>query len=216
MRFVTQHTQIPVPYVWLQVQIFDVYYTFMTRINGKCLQDIWPNLSHSDRELIVRQLRNFMQQLRSIPPPPRSNICSILGGRVCCYRLFDRELSGPFRDEQHLNAQLRNGRSIDTFPPEVAVSHNKIHPLVLTHNDFFPRNIMVSGTNVTAVLDWECAGWFPSHWEYCKSVNWGKSWRPELLEWVPWVEQIIEPFYEEAKADEVLLKMIFQPTQHIP
>ncbi|TDL20692.1 hypothetical protein BD410DRAFT_363616 [Rickenella mellea] len=69
----------------------------------------------------------------------------------------------------------RNGRSVDNFPPEVAISHTKAHPLVLTHNDLFPRNIMVSGTNVTAILDWECAGWFPSHWEYCKCVNWGKA-----------------------------------------
>lgn len=45
-------------------------------------------------------------------------------------------------------------------------------PIVFTHNDFLPPNIMISaGPNpkVTALLDWTQAGWYPAYWEYCKA-----------------------------------------------
>lgn len=41
-----------------------------------------------------------------------------------------------------------------------------------THGDLTPLNIMVSGPpgfcRVTAVIDWEQAGWYPEYWEHCK------------------------------------------------
>lgn len=41
-----------------------------------------------------------------------------------------------------------------------------------THGDLNLGNIMVTGSpgthRITAILDWEQAGWYPEHWEYCK------------------------------------------------
>src|SRR5271154_1548092 len=159
-RFVAKHTQIPVPRVWLHFRWFDIHYIFMSRIRGVPLEDVMPQLSDASKEVIASQLAYYLSQLRAIPPPPRSTICSVLGGSVCCYRLHDCETSGPFRDEQHMNLQLRHLRSIDSCPDIVKSSHAKTHPLVFTHNDLFPRNIMVEGNEITGIIDWECAGWF--------------------------------------------------------
>lgn len=40
------------------------------------------------------------------------------------------------------------------------------HPIVFTHNDMHEGNILVSGGHVSAILDWECAGFYPDYWEY--------------------------------------------------
>ncbi|KAJ5238448.1 Aminoglycoside phosphotransferase [Penicillium chermesinum] len=40
------------------------------------------------------------------------------------------------------------------------------HDIVFTHSDIAPRNILVEGGHVTAILDWEDAGWYPAYWEY--------------------------------------------------
>ena len=38
--------------------------------------------------------------------------------------------------------------------------------LVFTHADLAPRNILVEGGHVTAIFDWEDAGWYQAHWGY--------------------------------------------------
>ncbi|KAF8878819.1 hypothetical protein CPB85DRAFT_1498536 [Mucidula mucida] len=73
-----------------------------------------------------------------------------------------------------MNTQIRLGMSGKHRPParHTPASHALRHPIVFTHNDIALRNIMVDGDRVTGLIDWECAGWFPAHWEYVKTC-WG-------------------------------------------
>ncbi|KAI1784834.1 kinase-like domain-containing protein [Ganoderma leucocontextum] len=41
-------------------------------------------------------------------------------------------------------------------------------PVHLTHGDLVPHNILVDGSTITAVIDWETAGYYPEFWEYCR------------------------------------------------
>lgn len=36
-----------------------------------------------------------------------------------------------------------------------------------THGDLLPHNILVDGSKITAIFDWETAGYYPDFWEYC-------------------------------------------------
>lgn len=49
---------------------------------------------------------------------------------------------------------------IETVKAELE-SHPKIEPFVLCHNDLQGRNILMKGTEIAAVIDWEFAGSFP-------------------------------------------------------
>lgn len=53
-----------------------------------------------------------------------------------------------------------------------------------TPGDIAPRNIMVDGnSNITVIIDWEWAGWYPDYWEYAqimRPVFWG--------DWSIWME----------------------------
>ncbi|KAJ7723201.1 hypothetical protein B0H14DRAFT_2195808, partial [Mycena olivaceomarginata] len=110
------------------------------------------------------------------PLPPNSSISSVLGGPVRCPCLFQDPLygptalallTGPFKSEATMNLQLRHLRSLETCVPVVIVAHSTVHPLILTHNDLVPCNIMVDHAigKVVAIIDCEYAGWFPAHWE---------------------------------------------------
>lgn len=48
---------------------------------------------------------------------------------------------------------------------------------VFTHGDIAPRNIMVDENgNITGIIDWEWAGWYPDYWEYAQIMRpafWG-------------------------------------------
>lgn len=45
-------------------------------------------------------------------------------------------------------------------------------PIVFTHGDLVPGNILVTSgatPRVAAVIDWAQAGWYPAYWEWCKA-----------------------------------------------
>ncbi|VDC02917.1 unnamed protein product [Peniophora sp. CBMAI 1063] len=43
----------------------------------------------------------------------------------------------------------------------------------LVHGDLLPRNILVSGSTITGILDWEYAGYYPDFWEYARMQHRG-------------------------------------------
>jgi len=60
-------------------------------------------------------------------------------------------------------------------------------PIVFTHNDLHPSNILLSrgpNPNILAVIDWQQSGWYPAYWEYCKarwSTPIGGEWEEKYL-----------------------------------
>ncbi|KAJ3985481.1 hypothetical protein F5890DRAFT_1149418 [Lentinula detonsa] len=170
-------------------------------------------VAHSPRSLILlSQLRSFITQLRQIGPPPQSPpfICNFLGGPIMDHRLCVDHPYGPYRDEEQMNLQIRQGLTVDRFaeigkfPKEVTElirrSHDLRHPIVFTHNDIAMRNIMIDGDRVTGLIDWECAGWLPAHWEYVKA-NWTEFY---VEEWVRDLRIFIPPFDMENEADRAI------------
>lgn len=70
------------------------------------------------------------------------------------------------------------------------------HDIVLTHNDFAPRNILVQGSKVVAIVDWEFSGYYSEYWEYNKALwrpAWDSAWIKEGL-----VERVLDPYLKEA------------------
>lgn len=209
ISFVTSHTNIPLPHLWLTASWRGTKYMFMSRIHGVELVKVWNCLTDDKKQYIADQLRNYILQLRAIPPPGGTSICSVNGSPVQSHRLIQWEPTcGPFHDEDHLNHHLWHLKPLESLLEIVQRAHAKHHPLVFTHNDFFPRNIMIDSEligNVLAIIDWESAGWFPSHWEYCVSSNWGKL-RREQQEWMEkYIPKIVPVFEDEAEADRMLM-----------
>lgn len=104
-----------------------------------------------------------------------------------------------------MNRHLRHGHSIAKFPP-IAEAHYRTHPIVFTHGDLAMRNIMVQGDTITAVLDWESAGWFPAHWEYCKMLFADPQWQ-----WRDWIPEIVETHDVELEAEDYLQRHTIIP-----
>jgi len=73
----------------------------------------------------------------------------------------------------------------------------KDHKIILTHADFYPRNIMIQGNNVTGLIDWQYAGWYPEHWEYVKAL----MVVGRIVDWWRYLPEIIGPYYSEWAID---------------
>lgn len=72
------------------------------------------------------------------------------------------ELAGPFH----------GANAVQQFQDACGIEINSEVPIVFTHNDFVPPNILLSSgpdPKVAAIIDWGQAGWYPAYWEYCKA-----------------------------------------------
>ncbi|KAJ6581926.1 hypothetical protein B0H19DRAFT_1229118 [Mycena capillaripes] len=140
MRYVSQHTDIPIPRVWFSFKWGTVEYIVMDRIHGVTLCDALRSglIQGSDKEdILAGQLTYYMARLRSLAPPPNSSsISSVIGGPVKCARLFSDPgfgpvvptlptVTGPFETEGSMNLQLRHLHTLDSYGPVVVAAHSK-------------------------------------------------------------------------------------------
>ena len=175
MRFVRSNTTVPVPLVK------DAYvdktdgqgYIIMEYIDGKRLDEAWESYSQSEKENVCRQLKAYIEQLRAC----KGTGVGAVGGTHCEDQFFSDDPTGygPFATigDFHLGL-IRALRAKDQSSwTEMVVKFIEALPqqgIVLTHGDLAPRNILVRDGKVVALLDWEYAGYYPSYWEYAKTL----------------------------------------------
>ncbi|WEW59267.1 hypothetical protein PRK78_004736 [Emydomyces testavorans] len=180
--------QIPVPQVlgaWEEGKGDDtVGYLAMSRMPGVMLSQKWPHLTEPQREHILKDLEQILQQLREIHAPPATWIGAIDGGPAADVRARHAEFGGPFRTESDFgewlislihpeSMQYRGPFYIDTLR-NCLKKYN--HQLRFAHGDLGPHNILVSEEGrVSAIIDWEFAGWYPEYWEYIKMIQFSRD-----------------------------------------
>ena len=154
----------------------------MEFIEGDTLENVWDSFSPSQKGEIIEQLQGYFSHLRDI----KGDFIGSVDRTACEDPLFDNELGayGPFRDENEFNGGIVNAlkrAESSSFVDMIGLmihSVMKNHDIVLTHGDFAPRNILVRGTTVVAVLDWELSGFYPEYWEYFKALR-TPSWQSQ-------------------------------------
>ncbi|KAG6812522.1 hypothetical protein H0H92_002413 [Tricholoma furcatifolium] len=175
LRYIRQHTSIPVPRVIASAVYGKYAYTLMQRIEGERLDIVWPYLDAQQRSHVASQLLDFVTQLKRLRPPPQvrpGSICSLYGHAIRDSRISSDLTFGPYSSENEFNNRLIEAADVfvDRGISEPIRSRMRDnHRIVFTHGDFTPRNILVHGDIVVAVIDWEESGWLPEHWELVKA-----------------------------------------------
>ncbi|KAI1194614.1 kinase-like domain-containing protein [Nemania serpens] len=210
MRFVAEHTSIPVPKVYCAFAYKNVTYTVMSKINGRMARDGWIYRTEQSKQKILSQLREMIAELRSVSPPEGTNVGGVDNGPFYDCRLPSKLLWGPFATSREFHEALANDLDIyaeyTDLPSDVSELFQFYRQsdtrLVLTHGDLSSLNIMVEGDAVTGIIDWETAGWFPPYWEYtcAKNVN------PYNVFWAEEVDGFLEPMPYELKMDGIRQK----------
>ncbi|KAI1163059.1 kinase-like protein [Nemania serpens] len=201
MRFVRNNTSIPVPEVYNAYEDEESGHTriIMEFIEGAELEEVWDTYSAAEKESVVAQLQGYMEELRQF----KGTFIGAIDGSWCDDHFFDDDRGGygPFKNEDEFNAgivkALKQGKSrihVDVTC-DIFQECMKGHEIVLTHNDFAPRNILVQGAKVVAIIDWELAGYYPDYWEYCKAMrrpDWLSGWITEKA-----LDRILQPRLKE-------------------
>ncbi|KAL5480166.1 hypothetical protein ACEPAI_1436 [Sanghuangporus weigelae] len=148
------------------------YDTYLVQqyIPGRVLLDVWSQLGWWRRLRAIITLRFYIHELRCIssragPPPfpgPPSNDGT---PQLCTGRLFTEDGSGPFHSYREMSRWYQNRllfmqryrkEGLDSAPFDDST------PLVFTHMDLHPRNIILGDDGQLWIVDWSDAGWYPS------------------------------------------------------
>lgn len=203
LTFVSRWTTIPVPRVYdvfIDKSDADYGWLLMEYIPGVTLNTAWSRMNASQRQSVMLQLGDILRQLRSLPHPFPSRICSCTGGPIHDDRFAFDTVYGPFDSEEDFNIFMYNlasrnysGESAGRIPKQL-----NGHDIVFTHADFHPKQILLDSSDlsrVVAVLDWEMASWYPAYWEPMKSDD--DSRLLYEMGWKAFVESVTGRFHEE-------------------
>ncbi|ROW08669.1 hypothetical protein VPNG_06463 [Cytospora leucostoma] len=208
MRFVAQHTSIPVPMVHCAFEEKGQTYILMERIEGDTLAQVWGQRSDESKARILRQLKGIVEQLRRISAPPSIGVANVDGGPIFDHRLPRKSSWGPFATIQDFHRELRSGIDAgdiedDASSPgvkDMASFHEQAWQApVFTHGDLSALNILVRGDEVVGIIDWETAGWYPPYWEYTSA----KHTNPRNLWWQEEVDKFIAPMHEALEMEAI-------------
>lgn len=212
LKYVAEHTSIPVPKVFNTHYYDDHLYIEMEYIRGMSLEAAWyrGHLSQDQKKCIITEVAGYISQLRKLKPPREGIVASATFNEVLDHRVGSYTF-GPFTNHQGFHSYLRANLPIEdcneVIGPEITKCHSRRYRSCFTHADIAPRNIMVDKWKVSAIVDWEFGGWYPEYWEYTKA-HYGQIDRPE---WYGGLENAMEKYGDELKAEQTLWRRLDEP-----
>ncbi|PSR71630.1 hypothetical protein PHLCEN_2v12483 [Hermanssonia centrifuga] len=190
----------------------DKNYLLSTWIEGQWLPIAWDDMTSSDKERLVNDLKHQFDTLRSKTISTTHPICSAAGGPIIDPRLpWLRENPRVFDRCQDFSERVWVGLNLNwnrnTLKPLLRpIIERDDFPIVFSHGDFTPRNIIIPGTlaswrlghDAVHIIDWEMAGWMPTYWDPLKATF--TEWESDT-EWTAVVRQIFPESNAELDAD---------------
>lgn len=176
MKLLKKFTDIPVPSVLNTSRDPQTGHPriFMEYIDGEPLSSAWDRLSPDGRQAVIDQMLHYTTQLRTLRR--MSFIGSVDSSGVKDAFFSNPSNAGPFlHEDQFVSALARSlrARGEDQWTEVVIGLLNSLpahsRDFVLTHGELDPRNILVQGSKVAAILDWSEAGYYPEYWEFVKA-----------------------------------------------
>ncbi|KIY47639.1 kinase-like protein, partial [Fistulina hepatica ATCC 64428] len=178
MKFIAQHTSIPVPRVIDMFESDGFSYTVMTKLRGLQALQVVSSLSEEEAAALGRNLGSYLAQMRAIPPLRGDCVSNFDGGPLHDTRLSLISLRphGPFPSVKAFHEHVLHIAGKLNIPDKeehvkaletIRRIHDKDYPVVLTHCDLNPSNVIVDPsdyTKVVGLVDWESCAWLPAYW----------------------------------------------------
>ncbi|KAK1978309.1 kinase-like domain-containing protein [Colletotrichum cereale] len=201
LQYIHDHVpEIPTPRFLGALRSGSWTYLFLSRSQGVTLESVWQDLTTGQKMAVQRQLTTSFKLLRAGSQNEqckRLRIGSFKSGICKDMRRLQRVSLEPIYTEADFNNFLCRGQGRSSTPwiSMIRSSLKEDHHVVMTHGDLHPRNIMVSlevdgdeqpDIRVSAILDWELAGWYPEHWEYVRALT-NIDVRGPLQDWIDYL-----------------------------
>jgi aminoglycoside phosphotransferase (APT) family kinase protein len=208
MRYVQQHTTIPVPYVievhQTEEEDEEEDWFLMEKLGGVQLDMAWSNLDSAAQARTISQLKSYLAELHALRPPTSPGwMGSCSRGPAYDHRMDSMKNCGPFESVNEFHDMFMAPAG-PVFPHLIPRSRHQLpddddDDIVFVHGDISWENILVDAAtgHVTGIIDWEMAGFWPRWWEYRKGLCGGMS----RIWWAQILKQIMVANEDATEAD---------------
>ncbi|KAK7688269.1 hypothetical protein QCA50_008639 [Cerrena zonata] len=169
---VAMNTTIPVPTVLDLINDGEFAMMVTTQIPGESVRFSIQE-GRMTEEYFESIMRDWLTQLRNLPVPDPQRVSGFDGGRCLSFRVY-RDPIGPFPSMAAFHKKLlwmcpmAAGQRLEA---EVAPkSHDKSHRILFAHGDLHVNNILAHNDQVSGLVDWDSAGWYPEYWDYAVAI----------------------------------------------
>ncbi|KAF9031902.1 kinase-like domain-containing protein [Panaeolus papilionaceus] len=180
MDIVFHKTTIPIPPLRRVIRdpMVKTHVIVMDMVPGKTLFEAWPTLGLFDKLWVAITLRGYVQQLRKLTAPPGTPPGPISGTSLALECVSDfitlagmmpgpyesyGDMANQFNNKLRLRAGLR--RLLPGHPTrQLKFDHSQ--PMVLTHLDLNPGNVILGQDGQLWLIDFGSAGYYPVWAEY--------------------------------------------------
>ncbi|KAJ7457928.1 kinase-like domain-containing protein [Mycena galericulata] len=167
MQYIANNTTVPVPKVHRVYKYNNVTVIEMEFVPGKEAY-VLSGMSQTAQRALLDELESYVKQIRNLAPPTPGLLASAY---VNSSR--DHRFGTPFSDHEGFHRFLRKGGDLECWDADkyrvVIQSHTQRYISKFTHGDLAPRNVLVHKGRISAIIDWDCAGWRPEYWEVTKA-----------------------------------------------
>ncbi|KIJ11079.1 hypothetical protein PAXINDRAFT_101804 [Paxillus involutus ATCC 200175] len=165
-------TTIPVPKLRQVVRHPRGTYLVMEYIDEETLDTAWGRLTIFSKLRIAWTLRGYVKQLRRL----RRAVPGTLNGTPSWEPeyLFTGFGAGPFASYDDFTAWYNHKLDVSQRmkkAPADAPRFDTSWPVVFTHMDLCPRNILLARDGTLYVLDWGRSGFYPAWFEYVTMIS---------------------------------------------
>jgi thiamine kinase-like enzyme len=171
LLYIAHNTKLRVPKVYRTYYYKGDYFLEMEYIRGEPLDAAWHKLSLEEKDRVMRDLADYIKQLRELKPLENGGIGSVMMKETKDLRLSYLPF-GPFRDVEDFHRFVRKNVPIEKcreiFGEDVFHCHAQKYRTTMSHSDLCLRNVILTHTGKPVLIDWEFAGWRPEYWEFTK------------------------------------------------
>ncbi|CRL21689.1 Protein kinase-like domain [Penicillium camemberti] len=173
IKFVQERApEVPVPEVIYSWVDGNRSFLVLKRVPGITLRDAWGTMSAIQQESVLAEVVHICDILASITSERLQNVH---GGPV-----LEPYLAHSERDSLEPLSVYESKRYF--FRENLDHNTEIEERFLLYHPDLGPGNILVSNHRLSAIIDWECAGFYPRFWVSTKpSVSPGLNFHPPIL-----------------------------------
>ncbi|KAK2600879.1 hypothetical protein N8I77_010382 [Diaporthe amygdali] len=156
----------------------DVFECVQDRVDGVNLMDCWTSLGWVSTIRLAFQLRAMVRKMRKVTSPTAGS----LGTGICRSFWIEDRYRLPISPSaraiacvinfwfNHTSFRQEARRKPEDHATSVA-GPITAQPLVFTHHDLAPRNLILDTKGSIWPVDWDYAGWYPQYFEYAAMHN---------------------------------------------
>jgi len=146
-----------------------IWYICMEECRGTSLDKVIHTMTPEALDHVAEQLRAILSRMASVKPKTLGSVTGgpyrnwFFPGYVAPKHAFTSITE--FNDHYRWLLMLISG---EEYTESVLGRLPRHAAIRFTHSDLLPKNIMVDGSTITGIVDWEMGGFYPAYWEYCR------------------------------------------------